>query len=412
IGRLNAFDILRDCCCCRPAGAWQITKVHAPSWKNVHHLETLLRSIQSSPYTPRMSLWTTYQRSLKMYEGSVHLASLLRESSIHQLALKIEPRGTLYLRLRHTDPHTTFQRQGIKGHHVLALFGADLETIVTRESLTGGVPGGEMCVEEIERRGLDIIGLYRLCGSATKKRILREAFERNARTVDLSPDNVPDINVITGVLKDYLRELPEPLFTKCLYQMMVDALSVCLPDDPEGNAKLMFSILDCLPKVNRHTLIFLMDHLALVVSQSERNKMSPQNLAICFGPVLMLQSEEGKELDFLQPISVLKYLLEIWPTKSEPIFQASLSLTTHSPFINFQSSQGPFQLHPSIITGMSIKRRGENTAFSHSTLIKDLGPHANTLVSTLITSNYCRRFRNIGKKLPRILSDKTTSVIF
>lgn len=118
--------------------------------------------------------------------------------------------------------------------------------------------------------------MYRLCGSATKKRILREAFERNARSVNLSPDNVPDINVITGnvcikhlkfgnkrdvnsvkttlfsgVLKDYLRELPEPLFTKCLYQMMVDALAVCLPDDPQGNAKLMFSILDCLPKVNR-----------------------------------------------------------------------------------------------------------------------------------------------------------------
>lgn len=43
-----------------------------------------------------------------------------------------------------------------------------------------------------------MIGLYRLCGSATKKRILREAFERNARSVNLSPDNVPDINVITG----------------------------------------------------------------------------------------------------------------------------------------------------------------------------------------------------------------------
>lgn len=111
------------------------------------------------------------------------------------------------------------------------------------------------CVEEIERRGLDIIGLYRLCGSATKKRILREAFERNSRSVDLTPDNVPDINVITGVLKDYLRELPEPLFTKCLYQMMVDALGVCLPDDPEGNAKLMFSILDCLPRINKVRLI-------------------------------------------------------------------------------------------------------------------------------------------------------------
>lgn len=42
--------------------------------------------------------------------------------------------------------------------------------------------------------------------------------------MELSPEHVPDINVITGVLKDYLRELPEPLFTKCLFQMTVDAL--------------------------------------------------------------------------------------------------------------------------------------------------------------------------------------------
>jgi hypothetical protein len=54
-----------------------------------------------------------------------------------------------------------------------------------------------------------------------------------------------------GVLKDYLRELPEPLLTKCLYQMLVDALGVCLPDDPEGNARLLFSIIECLPKPNR-----------------------------------------------------------------------------------------------------------------------------------------------------------------
>lgn len=55
----------------------------------------------------------------------------------------------------------------------------------------------------------------------------REAFERNCRAVELTPDHVPDINVITGVLKDYLRELPEPLFTRCLFQMTVDALGKC-----------------------------------------------------------------------------------------------------------------------------------------------------------------------------------------
>ncbi|CAL1682157.1 unnamed protein product [Lasius platythorax] len=279
--------------------------------------------------------WDPQYRHKLCYKGSVHLASLLKESPEHQLAVKVEPRGTIYLKLRYTDAQQTFRRRGLPvislATRVAPLFGVDLDTVVSRETKTGGVPGGVStalamgvsnvpiivwrCVEEVERRGLDIIGLYRLCGSATKKRILREAFERNARSVNLSPDNVPDINVITGVLKDYLRELPEPLFTKCLYQMMVDALAVCLPDDPQGNAKLMFSILDCLPKVNRCTLIYLLDHLAMVVSQC--NKMSPASLAVCFGPVLMLHSDENAPpLDFQQPIAVLKYLLEIWPVKS------------------------------------------------------------------------------------------------
>ena len=56
---------------------------------------------------------------------------------------------------------------------------------------------------------------------------------------------------VSGLLKEYLRELPEPVFSSCLYQMLLDALGVFLPDDPEGNAKLVFSILDCLPKSNR-----------------------------------------------------------------------------------------------------------------------------------------------------------------
>lgn len=61
--------------------------------------------------------------------------------------------------------------------NVSGIFGTDLETVVNRENLTGGVPGGVVtsvtmatstnnlvpiivrrCVEEIERRGLDIIG--------------------------------------------------------------------------------------------------------------------------------------------------------------------------------------------------------------------------------------------------------------
>lgn len=65
------------------------------------------------------------------------------------------------------------------------------------------------------------------------------------------------------------------------------------------------------------TLFLLMDHLCLVTAQSDRNKMTPQNLAICFGPVLMLHSaDSSNQLEFQKPIGVLKYLLQIWPMKS------------------------------------------------------------------------------------------------
>lgn len=68
--------------------------------------------------------------------------------------------------------------------------------------------------------------------------------------------------------------------------------------------------------------MFLMDHLALVVSASDRNKMSAQNLATALAPPLMLHSTSDAltstpgpkpELDYTQPIGVLKYLLQIWP---------------------------------------------------------------------------------------------------
>ncbi|XP_044579356.1 rho GTPase-activating protein 100F isoform X2 [Cotesia glomerata] len=360
--------------------------------------------------------WDPQHRHKLCYKGSVHLATLLKESPIHQLALKVEPRGTIYLRLRYTDAHQTFKRRGLPvislATRIAPLFGVDLDTVVSRESKTGGVPGGVStaltvnnnmnipiivwrCVEEVERRGLDIIGLYRLCGSATKKRILREAFERNARSVDLSPDNVPDINVITGVLKDYLRELPEPLFTKCLYQMMVDALAVCLPDDPQGNAKLMFSILDCLPKVNKCTLIYLLDHLALVLSQC--NKMSPASLAVCFGPVLMLHSDDSTHLDFQQPIAVLKYLLEIWPVKSDSSedffsrFNTSSSYANNRTYQQYQQQQ--YYQQSSSITAATSPIVSASTKSSISGCINS--NHA-ALAAATLTSSSASQFNSYG----------------
>lgn len=125
--------------------------------------------------------WDPQHRHKLCYRGAISIATILKQAPVHQLALKVEPRGTIYIRIRHTDPVQLYRRRGIpslRGPLLSTLFGVDLESIVTREAK--GAPGSapvpiilRRCIEEVERRGLDIIGLYRLCGSATKKRLLR-----------------------------------------------------------------------------------------------------------------------------------------------------------------------------------------------------------------------------------------------
>ena len=71
----------------------------------------------------------------------------------------------------------------------------------------------------------------------------------------------------------------------------------------------------------QNCLVHILDLLAAVTSQSSRNKMNPHNLAICFAPVLMLDSSEIMEIDtepsIVQQLQILKYLIEIWPKSQE-----------------------------------------------------------------------------------------------
>ncbi|KAG8185701.1 hypothetical protein JTE90_003240 [Oedothorax gibbosus] len=290
------------------------TGEHSFDWDEIFEIDLVEnREVAFLLYT-----WDPRFRHKLCYKGVLHLSALLRESPVHSLALKLEPRGTLYLKMRHKGPAHTFQR--MPSTALEGVFGVDIETVLVREDSGFGVPLiVKRCTEEVERRGLDIVGIYRLCGSALRKRILRDEFERSALTADLSVEHVPDINVVTSLLKDYLRELPEPLLSRSLYEMLVDGLSVCLPDDPEGSAKLMFSILECLPKSNLCTVLLLLDHLRLVASHCDRNKMAAQALATAFGPALMCHADgPSSTVDIRRPIDVVTFLVDMWPDKRSP----------------------------------------------------------------------------------------------
>lgn len=137
------------------------------------------------------------------------------------------------------------------------------------------------CIKEIERRGLHEIGLYRVSGH---ERIVKELKEKLIRGKTLPPLNkVEDINVVTGVLKDFLRNLPEPLLTFRLNKVFMDAAEI---EDDGNSLALLYQAISELPPPNRDTLACLMIHLRKV-SQSLDTKMDVSNLARVFGPTLV-----------------------------------------------------------------------------------------------------------------------------
>ena len=57
--------------------------------------------------------------------------------------------------------------------------------------------------------------------------------------------------ISTGILKDYLRELPTPLITQPLYQVVLEAMARGPPSRAPSNTEGTRELLSCLPDVER-----------------------------------------------------------------------------------------------------------------------------------------------------------------
>ncbi|ORY93794.1 hypothetical protein BCR43DRAFT_495342 [Syncephalastrum racemosum] len=143
-----------------------------------------------------------------------------------------------------------------------------------------------LCVEEVEARGLTSVGIYRLSGPASAIQKYRAAFNRNE---NISFADEPDINVATGLLKLYFRELRNPLLTHEYYDWFIDAARI--PDYDERMFRIK-SIIHVLPKANFVVLEYLARHLNNVMQHSEINKMEASNLALIFSVGLLRGPQE------------------------------------------------------------------------------------------------------------------------
>uniref|UniRef100_A0A671YXG7 Uncharacterized protein n=1 Tax=Sparus aurata TaxID=8175 RepID=A0A671YXG7_SPAAU len=139
----------------------------------------------------------------------------------------------------------------------------------------------ELLLMHVELNGLYTEGIYRKSGSACRARELHQILETDPEGTSL--DNYP-IHTITGLVKRWLRELPDPLMTFSLYNDFLHAVE--LPERAE-KIKAVYQKVDELPPANFNTLERLIFHLVRVTKEEAHNKMSPSSLAIVFAPCIL-----------------------------------------------------------------------------------------------------------------------------
>ena len=84
------------------------------------------------------------------------------------------------------------------------------------------------CCRQVEEKGLDIVGIYRVPGNSAAVNALTEQVNSRGEEcfVKLDDPKWNDVNVVTSLLKSFFRKLPDPLFTTEMYQTFIEASKI------------------------------------------------------------------------------------------------------------------------------------------------------------------------------------------
>ncbi|KAH9041940.1 hypothetical protein EDB84DRAFT_1559530 [Lactarius hengduanensis] len=176
-------------------------------------------------------------------------------------------RSSFRRELSHSIPPPIFYRnyyrpQDRPGAYSDPVFGIPLMEVETNEDKVPKVM--RMCIEEVEKRGLNTNGIYSL----------RRRFESEKLISFSSTDN---IHSVAALLELYLVDLPEPLFMLSLqdyrnYRQTRARFT-------ENNFSLLRSKIHELHPIHRASLCALLRHLLRVSTHSDKNATTVETLA-------------------------------------------------------------------------------------------------------------------------------------
>jgi len=169
-----------------------------------------------------------------------------------------------------------------------------------------------------ENNSSKVEGLFRIPGMVTEIQHFRQLCDQGVEW-DFPPGANP--HTVAGLLKLWIRELPEPLMTFGLYGAFMATKEVTGQDESELAPRIAETrkVIGQMPQAHASALRHLMRFLADVARNCGENKMNAHNLAIVFAPNLLYR-KANDPLDcssFKDSYNVIAFLIDHY----ESLFQ-------------------------------------------------------------------------------------------
>ncbi|XP_059123863.1 rho GTPase-activating protein 20 [Peromyscus eremicus] len=262
------------------------------------------------------------------------------------------------------------------------LFGVSLPDICENDNLPKPILD---MLSFLNQKGPLTKGIFRQSANMKSCRELKEKLNSGIE-VHLDCES---IFVIASVLKDFLRNIPESIFSSDLYDHWV-----CVMDqgNDEEKINIIQRLLDQLPRANVVFLRYLFGVLHNIEQHSLSNQMTAFNLAVCIAPSILwppTSSSPELENEFTKKVSLLiQFLIEnCCRIFGEEITSLLGELSERGDSREHTSDMSCFQMNDSSYDSLE-NELNEDADAPCSDLVKKLGQGSRSMDSVLTLSDY------------------------
>lgn len=172
------------------------------------------------------------------------------------------------------------------------------------------------CCDYLKEQGLETTGIFRVSPTKDSLDDLKAEIDQG-RSFDFSDINNP--HIISGLLKAFLRETPDPIFTFERYPKFMEASKL---ETTEQQVAAIDALLQSLPENNYKTLQHVTLLCRLIEARKEDNKMTISNLATVLTPN-MLYTSSMDPINMVQEMEQANRIYSIIVEHYDTLFPAS-----------------------------------------------------------------------------------------